>query len=591
MRWMFSCVGRTAYAVHCELSHVRPITATAKCLDPHREFPDGETRVTPSALQELRSVDELAQLLGLTRRFLDFLAYGEGASYHTILIKKRRGGVRTISQPHDKLKRTQREILKHLSALYRPRACVQGFVEGRSIATNAAIHAGRRWVLNLDLRDFFPSVHFGRVRGMLASSPYRIDMTVATVIAQLCTDDESLPQGAPTSPILSNMVCGRLDSELMRLARRYDCAYTRYADDITFSTDRVVFPPALGTRDLSSKPPTTLLGPIMTNTVEGNDFGIASEKVRLQKYDEHQEVTGLTVNEFPNVRRSFRARIRAMLHAWEKFGLDAAEKAYFASHDSKHRGPHSNATFRSVLKGHIDFLGMIRGVDHPWYEKFASRLASLDEEYRVRPRSRRRRNHLLSELDAIWVLESDELIEDTACVGQGSAFELEGWGLLTCAHCVLRESETGEMVPVQDLRAYQPHTHLPEQPVRVARYDVVRDLAVLEIEKPSGYLLRPRRRRGARGEQVRARGYPGQAEGVLDWQDHGVITQVHHHVGSPRLLVSCPIVSGASGSPVFDVNDRVIGVASLGAESFEGAATKKMVRYGVIPIDLLGEMD
>ena len=543
-----------------------------------------------SRLQALRSIDDLARLLGVSRGVLDFLAYGNAPGYHTVSIPKRRGGVRRISQPHPRLKRVQRAILPHLASMYRPRSCVHGFVQGRSIATNAAAHVRMRWVLNLDLRDFFPSVHFGRVRGMLSKSPYQLDQSVATVLAQLCTDEDALPQGAPTSPILSNMVCGRLDSELTRLAKRFSCAYTRYADDITLSTDRAVFPAALATIDEASHPPATVAGPLLSGIIESNGFVIANDKVRLQRYDERQEVTGLIVNDFPNVRRSFRSRIRAMLHAWGTHGLEAAEAEFLGNYDTKHRGPYADPTFRAIVKGNIDFLGMIRGVDHPWYDQFCREFAELDSQYRVRPKERRRRNHLKTELDAIWVIESDELIADPEQIGQGSAFELDGFGLVTCAHCVLRKGGDGTWSPVQDLVAYQPHAARFRQRARVRVYDVARDLAILELESPSGVRLRPHRQRARPGDRIRVRGYPDHSIGASDWQDRGVVTQLHHHMASPRLLVSCPIVAGASGSPVFNERSRVVGVASLGADAFQAAAQRPMVRYGVIPIDLVAHL-
>src|SRR5205814_3311637 len=119
------------------------------------------------------------------------------------------------------------------------------FIPARSILTNAKPHLRQKFVLNVDLKDFFPTINFGRVRGVLIAKPYCLLPHIATYIARICCRDNALPQGAPTSPIISNMICSRLDRQLLRLARQYRCVYTRYADDLTFSTSMPRFPGAL----------------------------------------------------------------------------------------------------------------------------------------------------------------------------------------------------------------------------------------------------------------------------------------------------------------------------------------------------------
>src|SRR5690606_21971561 len=142
---------------------------------------------------------------------------------------------RKILAPDDKLKTLQSRIAGLLSKLYEPRKPAKAFIEGRSIVDNAAAHCRKSFVFNVDIKDFFPSITFGRVRGLLISKPYSLSAETATVIAHLSTVSGVLPQGSPCSPVISNMICSSLDRELHSLARKYRATYTRYADDITFS--------------------------------------------------------------------------------------------------------------------------------------------------------------------------------------------------------------------------------------------------------------------------------------------------------------------------------------------------------------------
>jgi len=162
--------------------------------------------------------------------------------YTTFEIKKKSGATRTIRAPISALKILQRKLAYVLSLVYEPKSGTHGFTRSRSIVSNAQPHVKAKFVLNIDLKDFFPSINFGRVRGMLMAVPYKLHPTAATVLAQLCCVENSLPQGAPTSPVISNMICARLDSQLRSLARKYHCTFTRYADDITFSTSLNKFP-------------------------------------------------------------------------------------------------------------------------------------------------------------------------------------------------------------------------------------------------------------------------------------------------------------------------------------------------------------
>jgi RNA-directed DNA polymerase len=155
----------------------------------------------------LRTRADLASLLGLTDRALRyrFFALTIADQYERFEIKKKSGGLRIITAPHRPLKQIQRRLHRILECVFEPKAAVQGFTKGCSIKSNAEEHPKPKWVLNIDIREFFPSINFGRVRGMFMANPYNCTPEVATILARICCVQNQLPQGGPTSPIVSTV--------------------------------------------------------------------------------------------------------------------------------------------------------------------------------------------------------------------------------------------------------------------------------------------------------------------------------------------------------------------------------------------------
>lgn len=296
--------------------------------------------------------------------------------YTTFFVTKGAGKRRRIDSPTTNVKILQQKLNQVLQCVYTPKPSVHGFTLGKNVRSNACVHVGKRWVFNIDLRDFFPSINFGRVRGMFMGRPYWLPQSVATVLAHLCCFNGSLPQGAPTSPTISNMICAQMDSQLQQLAKANRSTYTRYADDITFSTTTRRFPTDLGSVDsLEQLHP----GDRLKQTILSNGFTINSAKVRLRGSNRRQVVTGVTVNDLPNLPRRYTNQVRAMLHAWKKYGLSAAQAEWEAKYDLKHRAPWLPAPrFDQVLKGRIEYLGMIKGQDSCMYLRFIDQLGELD---------------------------------------------------------------------------------------------------------------------------------------------------------------------------------------------------------------------
>ncbi|MDP8215824.1 MAG: reverse transcriptase domain-containing protein [Candidatus Kaelpia imicola] len=313
---------------------------------------------------DLDSIQDLAALLDVRCSLVTYYAFilPDKIKYKKFTIPKKSGGQREINAPILPLKAIQNRLNFILQNIYTPKSYVHGFVKKRSILTNARNHVSKSFVGNIDLKDFFPSINFGRVRGVFIAAPFEFNNKVATALARIACFDNYLPQGAPTSPIISNLICVKLDSRLSQLARKYDCFYTRYADDLTFSTLSSVFPEAILKKEVVNGREDIVIGEELKNTVIDNGFKINKKKLRLKDKRQRQEVTGLTTNVFPNVNRKFIRQVWTMIHMWYKHGLASAEKEYFNRIDDKFRNPkHKRPSFKEILVGKIDFIGQIRG--------------------------------------------------------------------------------------------------------------------------------------------------------------------------------------------------------------------------------------
>ncbi|HYW19492.1 MAG TPA: reverse transcriptase domain-containing protein [Nodularia sp. (in: cyanobacteria)] len=340
---------------------------------------------SPESLREkfysLKEPIEIADFLEISYSRLIYHIYLVKCEnrYKNFEISKKSGGIRQISTPITALKIIQSKLNQVLQAVYEIKPSVHGFVMGKNIVTNAQAHAKKRYVLNIDLKDFFPSINFGRVRGMFMATPYGLHPDVATVLAQICCHNNQLPQGAPTSPIITNMICAKMDSQLQRLAKDCKATYTRYADDITFSTTLPKFPRDLAYITNDEDGEKLVIGNTLSNIINGNRFELNEGKGRLQARENHQEVTGLTTNLFPNLDRTYVRQVRAMLHAWAKFGLEAAENEYFDKYVIKSRlDIKEKLKFKEVLRGKIEFIGMVRGKDNAIYQKYINQYKMLN---------------------------------------------------------------------------------------------------------------------------------------------------------------------------------------------------------------------
>lgn len=288
--------------------------------------------------------------------------------------KKKKGEFRTIDAPNPTLKGMQRALNYALQLIYTPSPAAMGFTPGRSIVTGAQMHVGQKFVYNIDLKNFFPSITSGRVYARMLSRPFSCSKEVASLIADLCCYENNfgkvLPQGAPTSPTLTNIICDRLDVKLSRLAKRYDLRYTRYADDITFSGMTNMF--AEDGKFCQS---------LRHIIEEEENLKINKDKTRLCHRGIRQEVTGITVNDKPNVTQEYVKQLRSMLHNWEAKGYEEAQSIFIGIYNktnTKHHTSKGVHHIENIIAGKLLYLKMVKGEDDSTYKKLYDRFVKLE---------------------------------------------------------------------------------------------------------------------------------------------------------------------------------------------------------------------
>ena len=340
--------------------------------------------------REIETVGELATFLGITSSELVKLTKLDSRKlYYQFEIKKRSGGKRTIHAPAKRLKEIQKILASAFQEVYTPPREAHGYILQRGILTNSQSHIKRRIVFQVDLEDFFPSIHIGRVRGLLQSSMFNFSHEVADALAKLCTvrvayANSHLPQGAPTSPILSNFICYKLDKNLQKLARSNRCYYSRYADDISFSTDRATLPTSIAVVENTAEINAVKVGLALKIELVNQGFKINHEKTRMKTKRQRQMVTGIVVNEKMNVPRDFVRQTRDMLYFWKKYGAESAGRHYFKYVEVKNRPPGKpDPLYRQVVKGRVQYIGSVKGWTDPTYIGLGRALDKLDSTFNL----------------------------------------------------------------------------------------------------------------------------------------------------------------------------------------------------------------
>jgi RNA-directed DNA polymerase len=363
-----------------------------------RKLSSEQEQIIVTKFSTMQRVDELAELLNVVYTFLfpsakparkskiinfeaktlNYLAFGKDKRYTEFQVpKKKVGELRTISSPIYTLKTIQRCLNVIFNCVFIPHKTAHGFAVSKSIKTNAERHVGKNYVYNIDLEGFFPNTNNKRIKTVLGLSPFNlIDQDrdlfdkneqsnktgrgyLAFLITNLCCENDCLPQGAPTSPTLTNVVCQRLDRKLYKLSKQNVATYTRYADDITFSSNKAIF--------------TDKFKAEINKIIVEEGYSQNPAKERLQNNAVRQEVTGVIVNQRLNVTREYLKELDLHLKIWSKYGYADAHSKFEAQYKNEKgflRNKGKIPPMENVLWGKIQFLGMVRGQNDAIYLRF-----------------------------------------------------------------------------------------------------------------------------------------------------------------------------------------------------------------------------
>ena len=484
---------------------------------------------------ELVSKAALLAHWGMNERELKKIRWYRRKMYHVFELEKSGGKRRRILAPDKRLKHLQRRILPLLNQLYRVRNPVHGFVSGKSVKTNAAAHLRRRNILNVDVQDFFGTITENRVVGVLEAIGVSHD--VASTIGVVCCCEGALPQGAPTSPVLSNMICFRLDRELMHFAKSARCIYTRYADDITFSSHQPITAAFESAIPPSGNFKLELLSSQLLEIFTANGFTLNPSKVHYADRNSRRTVTGLKVNELLNVDRRFVRNLRAKLHSFEKLGPIDAQQRFIDLGNSGSLAQH--------IRGKIEWLVNVKGAYDPVVRSIIARhnICLPSQAIPIEPTMEERRER------AIWVTESDN--------EQGSVFFLKDVGLVTAAHCLDGQGH---------IEIFHPANHANTFAATVAHVDNARDLAILSHDIPvtEYFELDLGVRAPAVGDKVNALGYPSWGFGDPLNIRPGVVSTLTKKADVRLIEVTQKLAQGMSGGPVTNESGEVVGIIHKG---------------------------
>lgn len=541
------------------------------------------------SFHSLKTREDVARLLNISEQSLRYFLYKLRLQdkYHSFSIAKKDGSSRIISAPDERLKSIQRTLSSILSSEYSPKPCVYGFLNDKSFIDNARNHIAKKSILNIDLKDFFDQIHFGRVLGMLVKPPYSLCREAAITITQIACYHGRLPQGSPCSPIITNMICAPLDNAMMRLAKKTGCYYSRYADDITFSTYRKEFDKGI----VLNNNGTIELGDEIKRILSKHSFIVNPKKISLKTKDCRQEVTGITVNERPNPRRSYTKQLRAMLHHCERDGILNAAKQFvdkgFCKNDSIKRiinDPDREkmilAWFSQVLAGKVNYLRMIKGDKDLTFLSFAKKYNKVfNAQY-----------FDITELDRfnVSIDNSTFILDGQTTYTQGSGFYLPGYGLITAYHV----TENNDFYNVKTVKSYgEASLTTVGKTINEISADKDLDYALYKISSnlicgDLSFQIGNSKKLGI-GDTVILIGYPNYIKGNSPNVQHCYITSKKPFMGAEMFTVNGRVVHGSSGGLVLDSDHNIVGIIKGGIVSME--EDDQCENQGFVPIHLILE--
>jgi hypothetical protein len=495
-------------------------------------------------IRDCKTVFQLADLLKLDINSLFFFAYNNQKLYTHYEINKKSGGKRKISAPTEALKTTCRKLALYFNEVYSENlpTSVHGFLFDRSIVTNASNHLAKKFVLNIDLENFFETINAGRVIGLLRSYPFYFSNRLSSIITGIVTYENTLPQGSPTSPVISNMICRKLDKDLIRLAKVNNWIYSRYADDITISTNVLSKNLIVKTgKDLS-------IGIDLKKIISQNGFLINQKKIRLAGPNHSKWVTGVKVNRELNVSRKFIRQVRSLLHRLEKLNLDPEIL----------KKDHSSSL--NIIRGKISHIGNIRTKEDLIFIKLYNRLCDLEGDVSKRvPESAKDKY-------------KENIVVIKTTLGYGSGFIITKNIIVTAAHLIGPNDRTVE-IAIRKMKLT-----VESKGANVIHVDQLKDLAILYTNSSSFDGVVFETDFGAKSYDHNTNyvslGYGGFRASQSLWTDVAVLDQqiVQTEVvdGNTNYFVNNPMWSGMSGGPVISLKSGlVVGYIVYGSTSLQ----------------------
>lgn len=320
-------------------------------------FSDNDN-ITNSFL-EIQTPEDLADYIKENVNVLKKYAFpGKRIFYSILIIPKKDHSPRLIEAPCNDLKRILRKITDQLTYIYQPPACVHGFVCSKNVATNARPHVNKYFVSSFDIKNFFPSISAKRVRGLFKNIFFYANDNLIDLLTNLVTLHKHLPQGYPTSPIISNMICLQMDKQITKYCKEKHLFYSRYADDITISGNSKQL---LSNIFISSKVEDLTLCPDFSNIIEDNGFSLNPQKTHISFKSDRQTVTQIIVNKKCNMPREVYRSFRVLFYNWEKKGWQYAANEYMKFIENHYCISFRNNINHSILMDEDFFKKHIRG--------------------------------------------------------------------------------------------------------------------------------------------------------------------------------------------------------------------------------------
>lgn len=541
-------------------------------------------------LERLKSIytkEDLADLLEITYKSLCYFAYSRKAFYTDFSVPKRKGGNRVISVPCPCLKSIQHKILHILELMYNPKKQVYGFVKNKDHKANAQAHVARNELLSIDLEDFFKQLHFARVKGLLEAAPYYWGSEASHALANLVCCNGVLPQGAPTSPILSNMICASFDYAMYKYASKHKLTYTRYADDITLSSSRSTIAKSIIRYAAGN---IEIVDEDLLRLFSKHNFVINKNKTKYTRPYHKQMVTGVVVNEFPNVSRHYIKNIRSILHHCKYDGIYETAKEYIRNeHITRYYNHVDNPVlkeeieswFKKVIIGKVNY---IRYVKNNHVGTFYQLAVSVNEVFRDK----------IYDLSGFYatkdIANNVFVIENEDASVQGSAFYVPSLGVFTSYH-VVNSIDTKMYLYTED-------GYRTKEPILELVFDSQRDKASKDID----YILYGVSITGERikkiesgdsdrldiGDRIVMIGYPVHTTGSYTLINTEIVKK-QKHLGEMSYDVKDIIQHGFSGGVVLNENNEVVGIVKSGVASLEEVSSENGTdaRCGFVPINIV----